>query len=141
MITAYLSDVSRPTALNVNYPGGVTIANMAVFPVHSDGKIVFCNSGSSAVDLIADVFGYDTTDESVASASAYLPWDQPVRLLDTRQDGGVLDATYPYHLPFTDESIVTAGVFNATVVSPTGNGFFSTRTTRAIRTPSRRPRT
>lgn len=125
VVTAYPSDESRPNVSNVNYSGGGTIANMAIVPVHSDGKVVFYNSGGSAVDLIADVFGYYTTNEAVAGAGAYLPLDQPVRVLDTRQSGGALDAGYPYYLPFTDEAIVTAGVFNATVVSPTGNGFFS----------------
>ena len=127
VITAYPSDESRPTVSDVNYPTGGTVANMAVVPVHSDGTITFYNSGREPVDLIADVFGYYTTNGAVTDASAYVPFAQPERFLDTRQPGedGPLETGALYSLPFTTSPAVTTGVFNATVVSPTGNGFFA----------------
>ena len=126
VITAYPAGESLPTISNVNYFSNKTIANMSIVPLGTDGQIVLHNNGSGPVDLLADAFGYYTPDD-VAGSSAYLPLPQPERLLDTRQPdgGGPLYAGYTYYWEFVDVDYVSAGVFNATVVSPTGNGFLA----------------
>ena len=126
VITAYPAGQSLPTVSNVNYSSNKTIANMSIVPLGTGGQIVLHNSGAEPVDLLADAFGYYTPDD-VAGSSAYVPWTQPERVLDTRQpgEGGALLAGDTYYWPFVTAYFVTAGVFNATVVSPTGNGFLA----------------
>jgi hypothetical protein len=126
VITAYPAGQSLPVVSNVNYPAGKTIANMSIVPLGTGGKIVLHNNGGAPVDLLADAFGYYTPDD-VASSSAYVPLTQPQRLLDTRQpgEGGALLAGDTYYWEFTTLADLTAGVFNATVVSPTGNGYLA----------------
>ncbi|MBR7832216.1 hypothetical protein KDL01_03035 [Actinospica durhamensis] len=89
------------------------------------------------MDLIADAVGYyvDSAQPGVlyeigGAGSAYVPLAAPTRLIDTRKKGsalsGPLSTGKPTPWPFgTAASQYTAGVFNATVVQPTGNGFLS----------------
>ena len=126
VITAYPAGESLPTVSNVNYFSGKTIANMSIVPLGTDGRIVLHNNGDGSVDLLADAFGYYTPDV-VSGSSAYLAITDPERVLDTRQadGGGPLLAGDTYFWQFVTVDYVTAGVFNATVVSPTGNGFLA----------------
>lgn len=127
VITAYMSnagDTTVPTASNLNYSTGATNANMAIVPISYIGgtldEIAVHNSGSGSVDLIADVYGYFDGP----GGSAYVPLTTPIRVVDTRTGTGPLDAgdSYPEPFPFTP---ATAGIFNATVVSPTGDGYLT----------------
>lgn len=132
LITAYPAGESLPTVSNLNYAAGQTVANMATVPVGTNGQIILHNNSSKPVDLIADAAGYYTS-EAVTGASAYVAYPQPIRVLDTRQtndSGGVIpsgpiSSGVPIGLPFDQNAWQTAFVFNATVVSPTGNGFLS----------------
>ena len=124
VITAYPVGESLPSVSNLNYPAGGTIANMAIVPLGLNNEIVLHNNGSAPVDLIADAFGY-FTPSAPSGSSAYLPFAQPQRVLDTRSGAGPLSAGDAYAWEFVNASYVTAGVFNATVVSPTGNGFLA----------------
>lgn len=127
VITAYPADESLPTASNINYSTGQTVANMATVPVSSTGKIVVHNTGTKPVDVIADAAGYYTSDTSAAGASAYIPSVVPERWLDTRLAGPgfAVQTGDTAGLPFATSSDEAAFVMNATVVSPTGNGFLS----------------
>ena len=128
VITAYAgnggSDV--PTASNLNYSAGSTSANMAIVQLGFENpglnEIAIHNSGSGPVDVVADVFGYFAV--GAVDGSAYIPLSSPVRVLDTRRQGGPLDAGTAYSTPFPFTPS-TAGIFNATVTEPTGNGFLS----------------
>ncbi|MBR7834957.1 hypothetical protein KDL01_16910 [Actinospica durhamensis] len=132
VITAYPDgEATVPTVSNVNYSAGQTIANMSIVKVGEDGKVVLYNNSSGTVDLIADANGYFSSTTTVATASAYLPFDSPERYVDTRAtdnsspiEGAVPTGT-PIGVPIAEYSYETAEVFNATVVSPTGNGFLS----------------
>jgi hypothetical protein len=127
VITAYPSDQSLPTVSNINYSTGVTVANMATVPVGSTGAITLHNSGTKPVDVLADAAGYYSSNTSAANASAYIPFDIPQRFLDTRspQFGDTpLPAGLPVPVLFGDAG-ETAFVINATVVSPSANGFLS----------------
>lgn len=131
VLTAYPDGESKPTASNVNYGGGQNIANAAVIPVGSDGKIDIANAmtgKTGGTDVIVDVVGYYST----SGASAYVPVE-PHRYLDTRaaywQDGPLYAGADNYFgLPIgladngTDESDVTGFVVNATVTNTTANG-------------------
>jgi hypothetical protein len=141
LTTAYPTGQSLPGVSNLNYPAGSATANMAILPIGTNGQVTFENSSTGPTDLLADVAGYytaDTADSTVAGASAYIPFPAPVRLFDSRSNendselGGLLPypsplATgTPYAIPLsTSEALFTTGVFNATVVSPTGNGYLA----------------
>ncbi|MDH6451879.1 subtilase family serine protease [Streptomyces sp. SAI-149] len=55
-LTAWADGGSRPTASNLNWAQGRTIANQVIVPVGSDGKVDFY--ASSTTHVIADVAGY-----------------------------------------------------------------------------------
>lgn len=80
-VTAYPDGTTRPTASNLNFNPGDTLANMVIVPVGADGKIDLFNA-SAGTQIIADVAGYF----SAASASDYTPID-PQRVGDTRSSG------------------------------------------------------
>ena len=80
-ITAYPDGTARPTASNVNFNPGDTLANMVIVPVGADGKIDLYNS-STGTQIIADVDGYF----SASGTSAYGPL-APQRIDDSTSDG------------------------------------------------------
>ena len=130
LITAYPTGQTLPVVSNLNYAGGSTTANMAIIPSGTGGKGTVENSSTGSVDLLADVAGYYTADSTVTGASTYIPFSAPERLFDSRSAGnlytGPLKTSKAYALPFDDPSQpYTTAVFNATVVSPTGNGYLS----------------
>lgn len=55
-LTAWADGGSRPTASNLNWVKGETIANQVIVPVGSDGKVDFYTN--STTQVIADVAGY-----------------------------------------------------------------------------------
>jgi hypothetical protein len=55
-LTAWADGGSRPTASNLNWVKGRTIANQVIVPVGSDGKVDFYTS--STTNVLADVAGY-----------------------------------------------------------------------------------
>jgi hypothetical protein len=124
VITANADDGTVAGTSNLNYTAGGTSSNMALVPVGVENpglnEISIHNGGSGPVDVVADVFGYYGS----LLGSAYVPLAAPVRVVDTRQEGGPLNVGtgYPEPFPFTP---ATAGIFNATVTEPTGNGYLT----------------
>ena len=57
-LTVYPSGVDQPTASNVNFTGGQTIANLATVKLGSDGRIRVTNNSPGSVHLLADIAGY-----------------------------------------------------------------------------------
>ncbi|MFE3857250.1 protease pro-enzyme activation domain-containing protein [Streptomyces griseorubiginosus] len=55
-LTAWADGGSRPTASNLNWAQGRTIANQVIVPVGSDGKVDFYTN--STTNVLADVAGY-----------------------------------------------------------------------------------
>ena len=129
-ITAYDGAGTYTAASTLNYAAGQTVANNAIVEIgHTSsglGEITLHNSGSGTVDLIADVSGY-FDGGSATRGAAFVPLPEPTRLLDTRQlDGALtLDAGKPLALPLSQDSALTAWVFNTTVTDTTGSGFLS----------------
>ncbi|MGW5343260.1 PKD domain-containing protein [Streptomyces sp. NPDC004050] len=124
-LTVYPSGQSAPTASNVNFTAGQTIANSVIVPVGPDGRIVVRNGGWNPADVIVDVVGY----YSPASAGAYLPF-QPERLLDTRDNAtwgeGPLGGRGYVYLPLAaGEPGITGFVLNSTVTNTKDNGYLA----------------
>ncbi|WP_375491951.1 hypothetical protein [uncultured Jatrophihabitans sp.] len=57
-VTAFADGEDRPTASNLNFGTGSTVANLAVVPVGDDGKISIYNGSTGSSPVIADVTGY-----------------------------------------------------------------------------------
>lgn len=90
-VTAYPTGQSRPTASNLNYGKGQTVANLVSVPVGSDGTVTLFNGGTSTVEVIADLQGYYEAGMATA-AGAFTPVS-PTRILDTRKAVGVATKT------------------------------------------------
>ncbi|MER5635881.1 hypothetical protein ABT095_02860 [Kitasatospora sp. NPDC002227] len=57
-LTAWPSGGPRPTASNLNWVKGQTIANQVVVPVGADGKVAFYNGGAGSVQVVIDRIGF-----------------------------------------------------------------------------------
>lgn len=80
--TIYPCSTARPTASNLNFRAGVTVANGVIAKIGTGGTV--CIYVDNATNLLADVSGFFT------SASPYAPLT-PARLLDTRANGTTID--------------------------------------------------
>ncbi len=123
-LTVYPSGQAMPTASNLNFTAGQTIANSVVVPVGADGKIRLFNGAWAGADVVIDVVGYYGANEM----GAFMPVD-PKRLLDTRDPttwgGGPLKGRYYAYLPMTTRTDISAFVFNATVTDTGADGYLA----------------
>ncbi|MET9963926.1 PKD domain-containing protein [Streptomyces sp. NPDC006326] len=121
-LTVYPSGQSAPTASNVNFTTGQTIANSVIVPVGPDGKISVRNGGWNPADVIVDVVGY----YSPKSTSAYLPF-APVRAIDTREGNeGPLDGrNYIWADLAAGQPDIKGFVLNTTVTNTKDTGFLA----------------
>ncbi|AUG79316.1 N-acetylmuramoyl-L-alanine amidase [Kitasatospora sp. MMS16-BH015] len=121
-LTVFPDGGSTPTASNLNYSPGQTVANAVIAPVGADGKIKIYNGSWGSADVVVDVIGY----YSPTGVSAYLPVT-PFRWLDTRSWGhGPLKTSGDYYIysRFGDPGD-TGFVLNTTVTNTTGGGYLT----------------
>ncbi|MDX3536133.1 PKD domain-containing protein [Streptomyces sp. MB09-01] len=115
---------ATPTASNLNFTPGQTVANSVIVPVGTDGRISVFNGAWAGTDVIVDVVGFYSTD----SKAAYMPL-KPGRMIDTRDPRwphGPLQARgYVYNGISPDEAGIDGYVLNTTVTNTTGTGFLS----------------
>ena len=57
-VSAFPSDQSAPTASNINFVAGQTVANQVIVPIGADGRVTLYQVGKGSADLLADVAGY-----------------------------------------------------------------------------------
>ena len=129
-VTVYPCGTDVPTASNINFLAGSTVANLVVSKIGADGTV--CIFNSSAAHLVADVDGY------FPAVTSYQPVD-PARLLDTRSgfptiDGqfsgdGIRPANTVTELTVDNRGGVPAGastvMLNVTVTDGTQSGFLT----------------
>ncbi|CAN5609121.1 hypothetical protein BH23ACT3_BH23ACT3_12850 [soil metagenome] len=84
-VTVHPCDGGRPTASNLNYAAGQTVANTVVSRVDADGRI--CLYTAAETNLIVDVAGS-------LPESTYATLEQPRRLLDTRGPDSTFDGDF-----------------------------------------------
>ncbi|MFI9380186.1 protease pro-enzyme activation domain-containing protein [Kutzneria sp. NPDC052558] len=84
-ISVYPGGTPVPASSNLNFGPGQTIANLVTVPVGSDGTVSFFNHVGT-VDVVADVFGYYTTNGTGLSFHA----TAPARLADSRTGAGLI---------------------------------------------------
>lgn len=104
-VTGYPCGTAIPTASNLNYGTGSTVANLVIAKIGTDGKV--CIYTSEGTHLVADVNGY------FPAATSYRALD-PARLLDTRSEYSTIDGQ------FLGVGIRSAGTI--TVLTVTGRG-------------------
>jgi len=119
-VTVYPEQPTRPTASNLNFTAGETIANQVVVPVVF-GSVAFYNHAGS-VNLVADLAGYFTTGGGSSFTSV-----SPVRVLDTRNGtghSGALGQNAQFSLTLTGAAATAkAVVLNVTATGPTASSF------------------
>ncbi|MFL6238237.1 MAG: hypothetical protein ACJ735_01910 [Actinomycetes bacterium] len=83
-LEAYPAGVARPTTgSNVNYPQGVSVANLAVVPLNATTHaLTISNLSAGSVHVVGDVVGYYDT-----AGAGYHPL-APARVADTRTGPG-----------------------------------------------------
>ncbi|MEU7729703.1 hypothetical protein AB0B78_31390 [Streptomyces sp. NPDC040724] len=126
-LTAYSGAGPVPTASNLNFVPGQTVANAVIVPVAADGTIKVFNGSWMPAHVVVDVVGYYSKE----SKAAFLPFT-PFRTLDTREEaygwpGGRFRAREYITQGFTPEAAtgVEAYVLNTTVTETGGTGFLS----------------
>ena len=130
-VTVYPPGTSMPTASNLNFMAGQTVANLVTVKLGADGTVNLANSSAATVDLVADVAGYylagtPTVDGAFVSV-------EPTRLLDSRVGNGFsgpVQAGGTVGLQVTGRggvpaSGVAAVVLNTTVTDPRANGYIT----------------
>jgi hypothetical protein len=80
-VTAYPCGATAPTASNLNFTAGQTVADAAVVPVAPDGSL--CLHTNTPTNLAVDISGYVTAN--------FVPTG-PTRVLDTRASNGPVAA-------------------------------------------------
>ncbi|MFE9465436.1 PKD domain-containing protein [Streptomyces virginiae] len=119
-LTVHPSGQPTPTASNLNFTTGQTVANSVIVPIGPDGRITVRNGSWKPTDVVIDVNGYYTPDSNAAFVP---PPAIPTRHLDTRKTGSPLAARN--YLPRLHSPGVEAYVLNTTVTNTSGNGFLS----------------
>ncbi len=129
-VTAYPCGAALPTASNINFTTGSTVANLVISRIGDDGSV--CLFTSRGTHLVADVNGYFPAGTSYESLV-------PARLLETRPEYTTIDGQFVgagmrpagsvTELTVTGRGGVPSGaatvVLNATVTDPTVPGFLT----------------
>jgi len=132
-VTAYPAGATLPTASNINFAAGQTIANLVSVKLGTSGQVTIHNGSTGPVQLIADVAGYYLAGTPTATG-AFVSLT-PARILDTRSGagapqgaiaaGGSVTFTVAGHggIPAAGAAAV---VMNVTVTGATKGGFITT---------------
>jgi Tol biopolymer transport system component len=116
-VTVFPCGSEPPTASNVNFVAGQTVANVAVATVGASGAV--CVFSPADTDLVVDLNGWFPADTAYAGVT-------PVRLLDTRESVRV-GAGEVVAVPVAGRQGVASDassvVVNVTVTEPMGAGY------------------
>ncbi len=128
-LTAYPVGVARPTASNVNWVKGETVANRVMVPVGTNGQVALYNSYGDT-QMVVDVSGYLTTQAVAAGTDGLFVPVAPHRLLDTRVTHQTLGPGQVLTVPVAGQAGVpasgaTAAVMNVTVTDTTTAGYLT----------------
>jgi hypothetical protein len=129
-VTVYPCGTAIPTASNINYITGSTVANLVVAKIGTASQV--CIYTSNTVDLIADINGY------FPAKTTYRPLE-PARLVETRAGLTTIDTKFQGIGQRSQNSVLaldvtgrggvpfaaTTAVLNITITAPTGPGFIT----------------
>jgi hypothetical protein len=113
-LTVWPTGQPRPTASNLNFVPGQTVANMVMVPVGSAGRISIFNLAGTT-DVIVDLFGWFSTEGHWFSQEGSFVAMTPTRLMDTRPETAQTRTPSPLQFNFggavglalTPESVAT----------------------------------
>ena len=91
-LTVFPAGTQRPTASNLNWSSGQTVANQVIAPLGAGGAVSLYNS-SGQTDVVADLGGYVLSGDTGA-AGRYEPLT-PARIADSRPASQVGDYATP----------------------------------------------
>ncbi|HEY6789315.1 MAG TPA: right-handed parallel beta-helix repeat-containing protein, partial [Trebonia sp.] len=127
VLTVYPDSPTAPTASNLNFTAGETVANLVIVPLNNGIADLYNRSGGS-VNIVADLSGYFAS----GAPDSFVPY-APTRILDTRtagqgpvKSGGTVDAypdTFSGCAPGCANPV--AAVVNITVTAPTKAGYLT----------------
>jgi hypothetical protein len=132
--TAYPTGGTAPTASNLNWVAGETIANLVTVALSSGGDVTIFN-GLGSADAVVDLEGY-FAPPTTSTAGEFVP-AVPTRVTDTRNITGNINAgktlaagaTLNIQISGVGGAVpfggVSAVVLNVTAVDQTANGFFT----------------
>jgi hypothetical protein len=114
-LTLYPTGQSLPTASNLNFAAGQSVANLVTVKLGTAGKVTITNtggvpSGGGTVDVLGDVIGYYKT-----GVGSFLTSVAPQRILDTRNGTGGVTG------PVAAQATVTVDPHTATGIPPVGS--------------------
>jgi parallel beta-helix repeat protein len=136
-VTVYPTGVTKPVTSTENFLPKQVIANRAIVPVGTGGKIDIFNSAGST-NVIIDVAGWFTDASSSAGGATFIPLSTPQRLADSRP-GGVAPNT-PWTSGMTRTVAVAGNVgvpsmgsanppsavlANVTITNPSASGYLT----------------
>lgn len=112
-LTAYPTDQTRPTASNLNWVAGETVAVLAVIPLSAVGKISLYNGSGGTVQFVADIEGYITSAAGITGTTGptttYTYDGDGLRL--TKTTGGAT-TRYAYDVSGAVPRLLTDGVYD-----------------------------
>ncbi len=124
-LTIWPTGDTRPTASNLNFVPGQTVANFAVVKLGS-GRVNVFNGGTGTVQVILDVAGWYATSDL---AQGDFQSQRPSRVLDTRSGAALapgqtidVQVTGVGGVPLTG---VSATALNVTITNPTASGYLT----------------
>ena len=127
-LTVFPTGLARPTASNLNWTTGQTLANRVVVPVGSGGQISLYNQTGSS-DVVVDVDGYFSSGSVNSSNLTLFSALSPVRILDTRQTNSPLSAAASVNVQVGGTAGIAAGasavVANVTATDTTANSYLT----------------
>lgn len=116
-LTAFPAGAARPNASSVNAAAGTVTANQVTVLLGSGKDIQIYNSVGNA-HVLVDIVGYYDT----GFGSAFYPVS-PVRVLDTRSDGGgPMQGGYYYPIVVAEDPASPEAQISAMVLNVTGTG-------------------
>jgi hypothetical protein len=86
-LDVYPDDTPPVGTSNVNFNAAQTISNYVIVPVGPNGHIDLANTSPGTVQLLGDITGYFTSDNTASGDTSYTPLT-PTRLMDTRDGTG-----------------------------------------------------
>jgi hypothetical protein len=124
-VTVFPTGVTRPTASNLNFTAGTTLANSVTVSLGTGGQVDLYNNVGST-QLIADVTGYFIADDSLPAGGDYQPV-KPQRLADTRPTPVAAgnELTVPVDYGTAINPHIRAIAVNITAVVPAAGGYLT----------------
>jgi len=90
-LNAFPTGTSSPPTSNLNFAAGQTVANRAIVPLGTGGKVTIYNGGGRT-DVVVDISGWFSDGSDTTLTAGEYTGTAPTRILDTRSAGGPIGA-------------------------------------------------